>query len=244
MIKKLLIAVCLCGMILPVFAKHKVAPRKRGQMGSCSSNLSQCGKYIQLYLNDYQNMPRDCNPVGSSLKSGVPFILQKLYGSYKKLPKGTNWDANQNRMIMTDTPWICPDMSDNPGAPGNSMYNVSYVRATMAFVEMVNQSLTEYKYPKYNGFPRYYVNRCKKPARLLFFADKNNTYDAALYDDSRFVYGEKQCAVSFRHPVFNCNTLMGDGHVEAYNRSGDRDQYFYNPWNKKHYENFPDYKPE
>lgn len=29
MMKKLLIAVCLCGMILPVFAKHKVAPRKR-----------------------------------------------------------------------------------------------------------------------------------------------------------------------------------------------------------------------
>ncbi len=29
MVKKILIAVCLCGMILPVFAKYKVAPRKR-----------------------------------------------------------------------------------------------------------------------------------------------------------------------------------------------------------------------
>lgn len=236
---ELLVVIAIIAILAAILLPALQQARKRGQSSNCSSNLGQCGKQIQLYLNDYSNMPRDCNKVGSELKAGVPFILQKLYGSYKKLPKGTDWNANQGRMIMTNTPWVCPDPTENPAF--TSMYSSSYVRVTMAFVEMVNQSLTEYKYPAYNGYPRFYVNRCKRPARLLFFADHNH-YDGALYDEGRFIYGHKQCAISFRHPSKNANCLMGDGHVEVYNRSGDRDEYFYNPYNSAHTKNFPGFK--
>ena len=224
----------LASMLLPALQQA----RKRGQMSSCASNLKQGGQQVKLYQGDYNNMPVDCNKVGSSLKSGVQFILQKLYGSHRALPKGTNWDANQNRMIMTNTPWVCPDMTANPAS--SSMYSSSYVRTTMAFVEMENQKLDILKYPKYGGFPRYYVEKCRKPARLLLFVD-HNTRDAGIYDYTRFVYGSSDCTVSFRHPVYNANCLMGDGHVEAYNRSGDADTYYYSPNTKAHYENFPEY---
>ena len=242
---ELLIVIAIIAILAAILLPALQQGRKRGQMISCASNLSQCGKQVQLYLNDFSNMPRDCNKVGSSLKAGVPFILQKLYGHHKTLKRGTDWNANQNRMIMINTPWICPDMTENAASPDRGaahIYAVSYARAMMSFVEMVNQSLTEYKYPKYGGRPRYYVNRCKRPARLLLFAD-HNLYDGAIYDEGRFIYGHNQCAVSFRHPKYNANCLMGDGHVEVYNRNGDPDQYYYNPWNSAHYRNFPDYKP-
>ena len=224
----------LAAMLLPALQQA----RNRGRMGSCASNLKQCGQQITLYRGDYNNMPLDCNKVGSSLKSDAPFILQKLYGSHRTLPKGTDWNANQNRMIFTNTPWVCPDMTENPAS--SSMYSVSYVKATMAFVEMVNQNLTELKYSKYGGFPRYYVEKCRKPARQLFFVD-HNTRGAEIYDYTRFVYGSSDCVVSFRHPVYNANALMGDGHVEAYNRSGDADTYYYAPNTAAHYKNFPEY---
>jgi prepilin-type N-terminal cleavage/methylation domain-containing protein/prepilin-type processing-associated H-X9-DG protein len=224
----------LAAMLLPALQQA----RRRGRMISCASNLKQCGQQIQLYHGDFRNMPVDCNKVGSSLKAGVPFILQKLYGTHRSLPKGTDWNANQGRMIMTNTPWVCPDMTENPAS--SSIYSGSYVSATMAFVEMVNQSLTELKYPSYGGYPRFYVAKCRKPARQLFYAD-HNLYDGALYDYRRFVYGDSQCAVSFRHPSFNANCLMGDGHVEPYNRSGDGNNYYFAPNTKAHYENFPEY---
>ena len=140
-------------------------------------------------------MPVDCNKVGSSLKSGVPFILQKLYGSHRTLPKGTNWDANQNRMIMTNTPWVCPDMTENPAS--SSMYSSSYVRTTMAFVEMENQKLDILKYPKYGGFPRYYVEKCRKPARLLLFVDHNSLLSHILGRLMMITFPDKQHFVQF-----------------------------------------------
>ena len=223
----------LASMLLPALQQA----RRRGRMVSCASNLKQCGQQIKLYQGDYNNMPLDCNKVGSSLKAGVPFILQKLYGTHRHLKDGS-WNANQKRMIMTNTPWVCPDMTENPAS--TSIYSGSYVSATMAFVEMVNQSLTELKHPSYGGFPRYYVEKCRKPARQLFFVD-HNTRDSGIYDYTRFVYGSSDCTVSFRHPVYNANCLMGDGHVEAYNRSGDADTYYYSPNTKAHYKNFPEY---
>lgn len=238
---ELLVVIAIIAILAALLLPALQQGRKRGQAISCASNLGQCGKQIQLYLGEYQNMPLDCNKVGSELKAGVAFILQKLYGSYKRLPKGTDWNANQGRMIMNDTPWVCPDPTENPNR--TSMYSISFAPVTMAFVEMKNQSLSELKYPKYGGHPRFYVNRCRRPARLLFFADKN-LRDSAFYDSSRFIYGGAQQTVSFRHPKFNANCLMGDGHVEFYNRNGDVDMYYYNPYNKKHYSNFPDYKPE
>ncbi len=234
---ELLVVIAIIAILAALLLPALQQARKRGQASSCFSNLSQCGKQIQLYLSDYNNMPRDTNKVSSQLNAGIHYILQKLYGSHKALPKGTDWNANQQRMLIHGTPWVCPDMTENPAS--NSLYSPSYVRVTMAFVEM--KSLGEYKYPEFGGYPRFYVNKCKKPARLLFLAD-HNLYDGALYDESRFIYGGKQQAVSFRHPVFNCNTLMGDGHVEAYNRSGNPDDYYYNPWNKAHTRNFPDFR--
>ena len=235
---ELLVVIAIIAILAAMLLPALQSARKRGQMISCASNLKQCGQQIQLYQGDFKNMPLDCNAVGSSLKSGAFFILQKLYGSHRSLPKGTDWNANQNRMIMTNTPWVCPDMTENPSS--TSMYSTSYVSATMAFVEMVNQSLTELEYPKYGGYPRYYVAKCRKPARQLFYVD-HNTRDSAIYDYTRFVYGSSDCTVSFRHPSFNANALMGDGHVEAYNRSGDADTYYYAPNTKAHYVNFPEY---
>ena len=236
---ELLVVIAIIAILAALLLPALQQARKRGQMTSCTSNMKQVGQYVQLYLQDYQNMPLDCNAVGSSLKAGVPFILNKLYGPYKKLPKGTDWNANQNRMIMTNTPFICPDMHENPAATG--LYSISFTSATMSWVEMVNQSLTELDYPSFNGRPRYDVQKCKKPQRLLLFADATSKYDAGLYDEQRFIYGAAQCAVSFRHPSFNCNCLMGDGHVEAHNRSESNDEFYYSPWKKEHYRNFPIY---
>ena len=236
---ELLVVIAIIAILAAILLPAVQQARKRGQMTSCTSNLKQVGQYVQLYLQDYQNMPLDCNKVGSSLKAGVPFILNKLYGPYKKLPKGTDWNANQGRMIMTNTPFTCPDGTENEAF--KSMYSTSYVGVTMAFVEMKNQDLVNLNYPSFGGRPRYDVQKCRKPQRLLLFADHNN-YNGALYDEGRFIYGHSQCAVSFRHPSFNCNCLMGDGHVEAYNRNDSNDDYYYSPWKKAHYENFPIYR--
>ena len=127
---ELLVVIAIIAILAALLLPALTQARKRGQASSCSSNLGQCGKQIQLYLNDYSNMPRDCNKVGSSLKAGVPFILQKLYGSYKKLPQGTDWNANQGRMIMTDTPWVCPDPTENANV--SSMYST----ASLTFVTL------------------------------------------------------------------------------------------------------------
>ena len=233
---ELLVVIAIIAILAAILLPAVQQARKRGQMTSCASNLKQVGQYIQLYLQDYQNMPRDLNYVGSQLNAGVPFILNKLYGPYKKLPKGTDWNANQGRMIMTNTPFTCPDGTENPAF--SSMYSTSYVGVTMAFVEMKN--LTELDYPSFAGRPRFDVQKCRRPQRLLFFVD-HNKYDGALYDEGRFIYGHKQCAVSFRHPTNNANCLMGDGHVEIYNRNFSNDEYYYSPWKKAHYRNFPIY---
>ena len=235
---ELLVVIAIIAILAAILLPAVQQARKRGQMTSCTSNLKQVGQYIQLYLQDYQNMPRDLNYVGSQLNAGVPFILNKLYGPYKKLPRGTDWNANQGRMIMTNTPFTCPDGTENPAF--SSMYSTSFTSVTMAFIEMKN--LTELDYPSFGGRPRFDVQKCKKPQRLLFFADATSKYNAGLYDESRFIYGAAQCSVSFRHPSFNCNCLMGDGHVETYNRNDSNDEYYYSPWKKKHYENFPIYR--
>ena len=232
---ELLVVIAIIAILAALLLPALQSARGRGQMISCSSNLKQIGHYVQLYLGEYSNMPRDSNYVGSQLNAGAYFILQKLYGTWKHLPKGT-WNGNQRRMIMTGTVWECPNPTENLAR--GSMFSISYGLPTMSYVEM--KSLTTLQYPSFGGRPRYDIQKCKRPQRLLLAFD-HNLRDSGLYEFERFIYGSGSCVVSFRHPGFNANCLMGDGHVEAYSRSGDAENYYFSPWKAAHYRNFPLY---
>lgn len=187
----------LASLLLPALGNARIA----GKRIHCANNLSNIGKLIIFYHDDYDYMVPSAMKIGTN---GYKWneLLFNLYFTSSKYSSA--WHRNNKYPIMYETIFACDQTSEvNPTFISHNNSSFTYNR--FAFLPNENKSpwafLTTVDY--------YPLIKMKNPSRNLLLIDSNNKGGI-----SQSWHINQSQRVDYRHGR-QANVLFADSHIEA-----------------------------
>jgi prepilin-type N-terminal cleavage/methylation domain-containing protein len=187
----------LASMLLPALGNARIA----GKRIHCASNLSNIGKMIITYYDDYEYMVPSAMKIGSN---GYKWneILSHLYLTSPKYTSA--WCKNNKYPMMAGTIFACEQMSEaNPLSA--SLNNSSFTYNRLAFLPNENKSPWAFL----TTVDNYSLIQMKNPSRNLLLIDGNN--NGSISESWHISQTQR---VDYRH-LRQANILCADSHVET-----------------------------
>ena len=188
----------LAALLLPALGKARIA----GNRIHCVNNLSNVGKLIISYYDDYDYMVPSAAKIGND---GYRWynLLANLYLTNHKYTSA--WQKNHHYSMMYKTIFACEQQSEEN--PTNISYNYSsYTYNRYAFLPNENKS----PYDFLTTVAHYSLGKMKNPSRNLVLIDSNSK----LANISWTYHVSPTQRVDYRHGN-KANVLFSDNHVEA-----------------------------
>ena len=187
----------LASMLLPALENARIA----GKRIHCTNNLSNIGKLLISYYDDYEYMVPSAMKTGSNGYKWCD-ILSHLYLASPKYSSA--WSKNNKYPMMAGTIFACEQMSEaNPISTNPN--NPSFAYNRFAFLPNENKSPWAFL----ATVDHYSFIQMKNPSRNLLLTDSNKTGSI-----SQSWHINQSYRVDYRHGR-QANVLCGDSHVEA-----------------------------
>ena len=219
---ELLVVIAIIAILAAMLLPALNSARNRAKSSTCISNLSQIGALTNLYIGDNDSY----FPHGEVRLAGVGTCgsFATLLSTYRM--SGTALEIYQNQVPLDKEPdyerkrgyfelFICPvESADSKGVIRNWIYSDNGQNKCRVYNYSYNDSLFgRYDYDS-TANPTRRSTVVRNPARsATLFDGKSKTYK--VINSSNIQFNASDCAIEYRHPKSNCNTLFVDGHAES-----------------------------